>query len=1694
MEKKFLKTIAVFLAITISADVLFPTISLAIGSGPTAPEYNSFMQAGEGLSVSPQTGDLNYNLTLLKLPCPEGDYPINLFYSAGIKPEQDASWVGLGWNMNVGSISRTVKGIPDDYYNSDYNVVDKMTAPTYQPYSDDVSPASFDLITGKDYSSPLFVDFPNVQTNTTTTSVTGSGSYTNTFQTIFNQYGILHGKTASQGNINSIMFDSYPLYDNDATITYNKMNPEAFNGPSLPAYDEYVVSGQGISGVMEPLVLENASLFRQLKDGFYSGAVESGNASKSYQILKPFNNTKQQFRFKNEFSNSMLATPNDFYAVGTHSAAIDFGPDGLGYSYSVPDANSFDPSTQRFPGSNHVEYYLNEEIVAGTAKANGFLNYQGYMNTQRTNFVYNDPNSSVVLPIPAPVSKQIGGFSVTDPNGVTYHYALPVYTYEDTKTSSYSYVIPNSGTATFYRKTVSAAPYAYTWLLTSVTGADFYDANNNGVADQGDWGRWTNFVYNRSTDKYSFRNPLTGVTYDENGVEAVTGGYKELYYLEAAYSRTHSVIFVKDLRTDATAADQGGFVTLDNPLKLNSVVLFKNEAISTINTALGGTNQDFFSCFGNINKAFNSNTSSPIWSSTGIIDTKDIQTIVALPSANYKSNIISQVDLNYDYSLCPFIKDNPLADLTNVGKLTLKSVKISGQNDYAPFAPTSFNYELDTPVSANAYISHLPGQLAQGDCYGRIDIGAQGSNLKEGDIIKMVFDDGKTFFATLIKGYNYYDPAITSLYDVIFLGDNIPGTGKIWTSTPAIVTTTKNPPYTKDFTDTWDYFKSDYKGFNSVKAKNKQTSPNSSLSIDAWSLRTIESSTGAQEKIEYESDSYSSSSFNKDRVLNIEPKFQYTPAYSSGWSSLVSYGDMNQINYYGNFKFYITEKIGKELFVGMRVGITTIATFTPNTDDEEANWNATTTCVGSDFFEISNVNLQDNSITGNFASAIVGTQSNPFWMSPPNNATFIYHNASFLTFNRNTIAGYTSLGGGLRVLKTTKRENGNSNTELTTTYGYNDPIGKKSSGYVSTDPVSIVGLTNSNSETPTDDRIYPIDKTSGSVPFRSYVSAFRNINKTAHNAGLLIPTGVSYEYNSVQKSVNGNAYPTYTQAQFRKLTEDMLSYTKSTTVTTSNSSKYSTISIIDNTSQAGTVLNVKSINLADGETLSETKYNYNSSINDLTNFQGVVEQVFNEKRIDETQTYTYNMSTNSLIATPTDKPDIGVITKLSCYPTVLMSIQSNDYLKKISTSLSNKAFDLYNGKVSKQETKDSYGNQFITESLFAYNTYPEMGLKYLGTSYKNMLNAPSGSMKYKYNTNILNPVAKYIGASNIIWSKTNTVVRGQASANIILSDQFVNHNIWRPDNSYMFNTNLAADGTTLTEPYFDFANPANNTTNWIKSNQPKKYDAYSKLTMSSNANDISECVRYGYNGTKPIATCGLGNNYEFTFSGAEDPNTEISHPNVAMSYTNVLGYFGGDVSGVSLRDATHAHTGKYSLKLASSGGTGFNYKAYIKPEQMIIGRTYKASVWVYNNAAANDIGLNYVVNGINANGSTFPTTTSGAAYLSPTSTTCGNWKLVDLVFTVPNFVGNYYIEFYCQNSNSATEAWVDDFRVQPVESSMNCYVYDELTDKVTYILNKDNFYVRFEYDKIGRLIANYRETVNGEKKTNDTYYNYAKKP
>ena len=120
------KKVALVMLFIQAFEAFAPITAYALSSGPPAPEVQSFEPAGTTEMVNMFTGDFNYNIPLFELPGPNGGYPFNLAYHAGVGMEQEASWTGLGWNLNPGAINRDVRGLVDDFNGDEITITEDM--------------------------------------------------------------------------------------------------------------------------------------------------------------------------------------------------------------------------------------------------------------------------------------------------------------------------------------------------------------------------------------------------------------------------------------------------------------------------------------------------------------------------------------------------------------------------------------------------------------------------------------------------------------------------------------------------------------------------------------------------------------------------------------------------------------------------------------------------------------------------------------------------------------------------------------------------------------------------------------------------------------------------------------------------------------------------------------------------------------------------------------------------------------------------------------------------------------------------------------------------------------------------------------------------------------------------------------------------------------------------------------------------------------------------------------------------------------------------------------------------------------------------------------------------------------------------------------------------------------------------------
>lgn len=107
----YTRATSIFLAMVMLLTTFQSGTSYALTGGPAQPEFNSFTPIGTSDMVDLSSGDFSYNIPLMDI----GGFPINLAYSSGVTMDQEASWVGLGWDLSIGQINRQMRGMPDDF-------------------------------------------------------------------------------------------------------------------------------------------------------------------------------------------------------------------------------------------------------------------------------------------------------------------------------------------------------------------------------------------------------------------------------------------------------------------------------------------------------------------------------------------------------------------------------------------------------------------------------------------------------------------------------------------------------------------------------------------------------------------------------------------------------------------------------------------------------------------------------------------------------------------------------------------------------------------------------------------------------------------------------------------------------------------------------------------------------------------------------------------------------------------------------------------------------------------------------------------------------------------------------------------------------------------------------------------------------------------------------------------------------------------------------------------------------------------------------------------------------------------------------------------------------------------------------------------------------------------------------------------
>ncbi len=602
------------------------------------PEYAQFEEVTGNNTVDPGTGNFTYTIPLLDVPGPGGAYPLALSYHAGITHEQEATWVGLGWSLNAGAINRLVRGVPDDYLNSivtTHNInpgVEGMVLTVSLGYGPVGLSTSWDTRTGSNLGANPYFSITGLLASIAQGTACVDAAGAQTFTDVMG-YAQNLDITVSQNGINAsyalsaqgtgpaagvgISLATISVYNDwkkigpttnvsfspgvglhgfgvGGSIGSNSVGSGNFqhddpSGISVSIYGYHIgVAFMNYSWSLDETYWdlmngflwqagENSGVIARRKPGAYGTVDPNGN----YTVV-PGVQKYERLRLKKE-----LQVSPDLYTVSGDGISGTFEPyfaaPYSGYNGVFPTLRDGDLAQNKEgmiptnpaslgditfrmdgdPGRNllHVPTGSSDQVTPYSASGAQQKQYGSY----RIEPVFEKENLGTVV-----TRGSLQGFKIKDAEGKTYEYLQPLKNSLTTEVTSDNY----STISATRSERIMYDPYAVSWLLTSIKGADYVAiGHTDGIPDAGDFGYWVKFNYT-SPNQAAWTAPIAGNVGSPKGNESGTTqiyerstGFKELIYLSNIETETHKAVFdIQDRLDGASVQNSPGALEKWQPL------------------------------------------------------------------------------------------------------------------------------------------------------------------------------------------------------------------------------------------------------------------------------------------------------------------------------------------------------------------------------------------------------------------------------------------------------------------------------------------------------------------------------------------------------------------------------------------------------------------------------------------------------------------------------------------------------------------------------------------------------------------------------------------------------------------------------------------------------------------------------------------------------------------------------------------------------------------------------------------------------------------------------------------------------------------------------------------------------------------------------------------------------------------------
>jgi hypothetical protein len=516
--------------------------------------------------------------------------------------------------------------------------------------------------------------------------------------------------------------------------------------------------------------------------------------------------------------------------------------------------------------------------------------------------------------------------------------------------------------------------------------------------------------------------------------------------------------------------------------------------------------------------------------------------------------------------------------------------------------------------------------------------------------------------------------------------------------------------------------------------------------------------------------------------------------------------------------------------------------------------------------------------------------------------------------------------------------------------------------------------------------------------------------------------------------------------------------------------------------------NTTVINLgAIGQPLAIRKINRQGNVESTSTFE-YGNSLSNTDGIAKQGTFTEGVMTNELLGDGLIFYRINRSTKVY-QPTVLLATTTTT--NGVSTRSQQEKFDFYTGQVLESSFRNFLGELYRSKVVPAYTlpNYVAMGPASQNSANRNMLTQQAASYLYKVRPSGSQAV---VSAGVQTWNGNWATYRGYDAGTDTYGDRADDPRaIWRLSESYTWvSPRLNADGTYADADFTDFSWSRRPLTKqargWVKAGEFTRYDHYSKPLESADINGQYVTRKLGYGLTQRVVTAANARFTEVAYSGAED---QVDQGNGTL-------HFGGEVRDGGKRSTTYQHTGAYSTVL-KPGEQGFTYKVLLGSSmnsEARRGRKYRLSCWVHKSDATARLGQLYA----QVDGQDMGT----ATIASPATKQAGDWYLLNLLVDAP--ASGQRLIVGCRHAGTASgqaAIYFDDFRFQPVEGPATAYVYDAYTGQLTYVLDNDNLFTHYEYDAAGKVKRVSKEVLTptgstqpAERRIKEYEYNFAQMP